>query len=113
MNEYKPNYCSPPCETIKDWMVEHEVTFNNFLEKTGYETYELVDILYNNHRLTKQDCILLSEITGTSVKFWENRESQYVECIKHNRQKFLNSIYWVILSIFITAICLIWMILSY
>ncbi len=113
MNKYKPNYCSPPCKTLEDWMMENNVKFSKVYDATSYSTQEVLDILHNKKRLNKVDCANLARLTGTSIKFWENRENKYLECLEYNRIKYLNSFGLVSLNTIIVILCLIWVLLSY
>ncbi|MDX1371237.1 MAG: hypothetical protein R3321_02135 [Nitrososphaeraceae archaeon] len=81
MSEFKPNWVSPPCDTLLDIIEEKGFTPEQIVRTTGYSFKEVDDILANEHRLTMIDFHRLAYFTNTTIHFWYNREQDYVESL--------------------------------
>ena len=81
-NEFNPNWCTSPGDTIVDILYERNITleyFSNGIKLSLDETNKLLtgDFEINNDLAQK-----LGEFFGNSTQFWINRENKYRERLK-------------------------------
>ena len=87
MNNYTPDWVSPPGETIEDLAKEHGLTLNELAAKLGMNPADAATLIDGFSELTDPIAVRLGEIFGTTAEFWRNREAQYREALIPIRQR--------------------------
>lgn len=87
MNEFKPNWVSPPSDTIKDILEERNITLEEFIKQLNIEEIIANKLLEGKWRITREIAIKLAEILGSTVQFWIRRDRQYQQGLKRLQKK--------------------------
>jgi plasmid maintenance system antidote protein VapI len=77
--EFKPDWASPPGETIIDILEERKLSVSEFSQQMGYEVSQTDDLLAGKMGITEEVADKLSDVLGSSMLFWLQRENQYRE----------------------------------
>jgi len=77
MDTFRPDWKSPPSDTVKDELEERGWSEIDLARKTKYSLTFIREFLYRDALLTEDFAKCLAEAFGTSVEFWNNREAQY------------------------------------
>lgn len=78
---FKPNWASPPGNTIKDILVEEEMSKEDFAEEMNLSIDQAVGLLNGEKRITLAIARRLNFVLGASVEFWMARDLQYRESL--------------------------------
>jgi len=81
MNEYKPDYISPPGETILESMKHHKLSREEFGNKIGMKGVLLNDLLTGKYQIDLMLAQKLEEVLGADAQFWITRELIYREAM--------------------------------
>lgn len=77
MNQYNPDYISPPGDTIAELMEERGIAISEVLEKTGLEPEKLLRLMTGDNPIGRRSACKLTEAFGTPAKFWIERSRIY------------------------------------
>ncbi len=77
MSDMKPDWISPPGDTILDLLEERGWAFAYFAERLGLSLDCVSGLLDGTVRITEGIAIKLESTLGSTAQFWLNRESQY------------------------------------
>ena len=89
MNDFNPDWASPPGDTIADLMEEQSISLESLAHATGQPLELLSQVLSGSAPISEAMAESLSQALGASGEFWLRRESQYQEAcrvIEKNRQ---------------------------
>ena len=75
--EFKPDWASPPGETILDLAEEKSWTQSELAKRLGYSDKHLSLLVNGKVSLTLDAAARLERVLGGSVEFWMNREAHY------------------------------------
>ena len=96
MNSFRPNWASPPGNTILDILRERSISTESFVKQMQQPAERVHGLIYGKAVITNEIASQLTKILGASEQFWLNREEQYQESlmfIQHlNQQEWLKSI---------------------
>ena len=78
---FDPDWCSPPGGTIKDILRVRSpiLSVEELGKRIGLDLHTTLDLLEGDALLTPAIAKGLSEVLGSSVEFWLNREQHYRE----------------------------------
>lgn len=76
MNQFSPDWISPPRDTVIDILYEKKVSYNEFLQQMHY-TLQPDFFTDNNFIITENIARNLEHVLGSSKEFWINRDKQY------------------------------------
>jgi HTH-type transcriptional regulator/antitoxin HigA len=79
MNEYIPDWVSPPGDTIIEIMEEKNIDEDNLMRLLNIDLRELDDLYYGRMRIDNNLALLLTNVLGGSLEFWINRDKQYLD----------------------------------
>ncbi len=74
---FNPDWSSAPGETIADLIEEQQWTEIDLLERLGYSSEQLTQLLRGQMPITQETALRLENTLGGSSSFWLNREAQY------------------------------------
>lgn len=77
VEEFSPDWVSPPGDTISDILEEKEISVDEFARLMGHKPEEVNDLLQGRSSITIGVARQLGEILGASVEFWMSRDFQY------------------------------------
>ena len=86
-SEYKPDYVSPPRETLSETMKALGISMAQLAERTGRSKKVVNEIINGKAPITPKMAIELERVTGVSVSFWNNRERNYREYIAKQEEQ--------------------------
>lgn len=79
--EFRPDWLSPPGDTLTDMLEERGWSQSELAERTGY-TEKHVSLLINGKASITEDAALkLERVVGSTAGFWLSREAQYREAL--------------------------------
>ncbi|MEA5510638.1 HigA family addiction module antitoxin [Crocosphaera sp. UHCC 0190] len=76
-NRYKPDYVSPPGETIEDILEERGMTQSELAERMGRPKKTINEIIKGKAAITPETALQLELVLNIPATFWNNREQQY------------------------------------
>lgn len=82
MNNFNPNWASPPGDTIKEILEEREWCEYWFAIAMGYDKKFMEDLYKGVTPLTLEIANKLEKILGSSTEFWLKREEHFRESVK-------------------------------
>ena len=74
---FQPDYAVPPGETLKEWMVENNVTVLDMCDEMVSMPTFVNALLAGKANLTQADADVLERVTGITRTFWIARERDY------------------------------------
>lgn len=77
MNEFEPDWASPPGDTLKDFLEEYGLNQSQLAELMGRPKKTINEIIKGKAAITPETALQLACIFPISAQFWLNRESQY------------------------------------
>lgn len=77
--EFRPDWTSPPGDTITDLLVERSLSTMEFAELIGQTPEETNNLLLGRSTITLGIARQLERVLGASVEFWMSRDFQYRE----------------------------------
>lgn len=78
---FRPDYLSPPGETLRDRLSELSLTQAELAARTGFSTKHVNQIMQGFAPITLETAIVLERITGMPAGFWNRREADYREAL--------------------------------
>ncbi len=75
---FKPEWLSPPGDTITDLAKQRGVKLSVLKETFDYYHVDVNNLINGRERITKEIASELSKILGASEKFWIKRDLQYI-----------------------------------
>ncbi|MEI8305496.1 MAG: HigA family addiction module antitoxin [Chloroflexales bacterium] len=78
-NEYRPDYVSPPGETLEELLEERGMSQAELAERTGRPKKTINEIIQGKAAITPETALQLERVLGTPARFWLTREQQYRE----------------------------------
>lgn len=76
-DEFQPNWCSPPGETIADILKDRALSVSVFAKLLGQTEDRTAALLVGQLAIDKALAHKLAELLGASAAFWQARETQY------------------------------------
>lgn len=86
---FSPDWISHPGETIADFLEELDWTQVELADRLGFSTKHVSQLINGKASITSDTAIKLSQVLGSSVQFWLNREANYqadLARLKHAQQ---------------------------
>jgi HTH-type transcriptional regulator/antitoxin HigA len=77
LQPFRPDWISPPGETIADLIEEREWTQADLAKRLGYTTKHISLLINGKAPITEETAIRLENVLGSSASFWLSREAQY------------------------------------
>lgn len=101
-NEYRPDYVSPPGDTLAELLEEREMSQAELADRTGRPKKTINEIIQGKTAITPETALQLERVLGVPASFWLKREQQYREFLarqddtEHLGQQvgWLNSVPW-------------------
>jgi HTH-type transcriptional regulator / antitoxin HigA len=78
-NEYRPDYVSPPGETLEELLEERGMSQSELAERTGRPKKTINEIIQGKTAITPETALQLERVLGTPASFWLKREQEYRE----------------------------------
>jgi HTH-type transcriptional regulator/antitoxin HigA len=76
---FRPDYVSPPGDTLRDRLTELNVSQAELAARAGLSTKHVNQIMQGLAPITLETAIVLERITGMPASFWNRREADYRE----------------------------------
>src|SRR4051812_7079127 len=78
---FRPDWVSPPGDTLADLLCERGWSQSSFAERTGY-TEKHVSLLINGKAsITEEAALKFERVLGSTAGFWLSREAHYREAL--------------------------------
>lgn len=74
---FKPDWVSPPGDTIMDLLEEKGLSQTELAQRLGMSEEHLRQLVKGRQPLTDDIARCLAEALGVSANFWRNREARY------------------------------------
>jgi HTH-type transcriptional regulator/antitoxin HigA len=81
LNQFHPNYASPPGDTLLETLETIGMSQAELAERTGRPKKTINEIIKGRASITPETALQLERVLGIPASFWNNRESQYREII--------------------------------
>lgn len=75
--EFRPDWVSPPGDTIADLLEEHGWSQVQFAERIGYTPKHVNQLIRGKASITEDTAVRLERVLGSTAQFWLAREAQY------------------------------------
>ena len=76
---FRPDWLSPPGETLADALDERGLTQADLAERTGFSRKHINDLVRGRAAISADTAMKLEVVVGGDARFWLNREAQYRE----------------------------------
>ncbi len=76
---FRPDYASPPGDTLRDCLMELNLSQAELAARAGLSTKHVNQIMKGLAPITLETAIVLERITGMPASFWNRREADYRE----------------------------------
>jgi addiction module HigA family antidote len=86
-NEYRPDYVSPPGETLLETLETIAMSQAELAERTGRPAKLINEIVKGKAAITPETALQLERVLGVPARFWNNRERQYRECLAQSEER--------------------------
>lgn len=80
-NQYKPDYISPPGDTLQELLDELGMTQVSLAKRMGRPIKTINEIIHGKTQITPETAIQLEKIFSVTADFWLSMENQYQEFI--------------------------------
>ena len=77
MTEYKPDYVTPPGDTLREVLAEYGMTPREFAERLRRPASEVRGVLSGRIPIVQSMAMALQAETGIPMTFWLAREAAY------------------------------------
>lgn len=77
--QFRPDYASPPGETLRDVIAQQSVSQAELASRAGLSTKHVNQIMQGLAPITLETSIVLERVTGVPASFWNRREADYRE----------------------------------
>jgi HTH-type transcriptional regulator / antitoxin HigA len=97
MNEYQPDFVTPPGETLLEVLESLTMTQTELAERAGRPTKTVNEIIKGKTALTPETALQFEKVLGINASFWNNREKQYRAFIaaQAENEKLLENFNWL------------------
>ncbi|GAB4445837.1 MAG: ImmA/IrrE family metallo-endopeptidase [Chloroflexi bacterium OHK40] len=85
-NEYRPDYVSPPGNTLEELLEERGISQAELAERTGRPKKTINEIIQGKTAITPETALQLERVLGTPASFWLKREQQYREFLARQNE---------------------------
>ena len=85
--QYKPDFVTPPGETLVELLQEKGMSQAEFSERTGRPKKTINEIIKGKTAITPETAIQFERVLGTPASFWNNRERKYREWLAHQEER--------------------------
>lgn len=83
---YRPDWVSPPGDTIADLLEEKGWSQAEFAQRCDYTTKHISQLINGKAPITEETAIKLERVLGSTARFWMTREAQYRESIARKQE---------------------------
>lgn len=80
-SDFRPDWISPPGDSIADLLEEQGWNQSAFAERMGYTEKHISLLINGKAAITEDSAFKLERVTGMPAGFWLSREAQYREAI--------------------------------
>lgn len=97
VNEFRPDYASPPGETLLDILESIGMTQAELARRMGRPKKTINEIIQGKAAITPETALQLELTLGTPASFWNNREQQYQETLARleEEEQLENQVGWL------------------
>jgi HTH-type transcriptional regulator / antitoxin HigA len=74
---FKPDWVSPPGDTIADLLEEKDWSQAHLAEKLEYTSDHVSQLINGKSSITEEVAVKLAKVLGGTKTFWLNREANY------------------------------------
>jgi HTH-type transcriptional regulator/antitoxin HigA len=85
--EYKPDYVSPPGETLLETLQALGMSQAELARRTGRPNKTINEIIQGRAAITPETSLQLERVLGIPASFWNKREQQYREFLARQEEK--------------------------
>ncbi len=85
-NEFRPNYASPPGETLLDLLEELDMSQAELARRTGRPNKTINEIIKGKTSITPETALQLERVLGVPASFWIRREQFYREALARQEE---------------------------
>jgi addiction module HigA family antidote len=86
-NEYRPDYVSPPGETLLETIDALGMSQAELAERTGKAKKTINEIIKGKAPITPKIALEFERVLGAPASFWNNRERQYREALARKEEQ--------------------------
>ena len=86
-NEYKPDFVTPPGDTLKETLESVGMTQRELALRTGRPVKTINEIIRGKAAITAETALQLERVLGISASFWVNREQHYREYLARQAEQ--------------------------
>jgi len=86
-NEYKPDFVTPPGETLKETLESIGMSQRDLARRTGRPVKTINEIVKGKAAITAETALQLERVLGISASFWVNREQHYREYLARQAEQ--------------------------
>ena len=79
---FRPDWVSPPGETIADLLEERGWTQSELAKRTGFSRKHVNDLVKGRAPMSTDAALRLERVIGGSVRFWLTRDAHYQEAVR-------------------------------
>lgn len=87
INAYKPDYVSPPGETLEELLEERCMSQKEFANRAGRPLKTINEIVKGKSAITPETAIQFERVLGVPADFWNTRESNYRQYLAELEEK--------------------------
>ena len=84
--EFRPDWVSPPGDTVADLLDEQGWSQAEFAERVGYTPKHVNQLIRGKAGITEDTAVRLERVLGSSAQFWLSREAQYREALARAKE---------------------------
>ncbi len=78
-NEYRPDYVSPPGDTLSEILEDRQMSQRELAERTGRTQKHINEIIKGKAPISPETAIQLERVLGVPSSFWNNRQRRFDE----------------------------------
>ncbi|NOT60878.1 MAG: HigA family addiction module antidote protein [Acidobacteria bacterium] len=86
-NTYRPDYVSPPGETLQETLDALGMSQAAFAQRTGRPKKTINEIIRGKATITPETALQFEKVLGLSASFWMRRESNYREALARQQEQ--------------------------
>ena len=83
MTDFRPDWVSPPGDTIADLLEEKDWTQRELAQRMGVSKKHVNDLVRGKKSLSPNIAVLLATVLGGNEAFWLEREAKYRAAVAH------------------------------
>ncbi|MFZ2447499.1 MAG: helix-turn-helix domain-containing protein [Syntrophobacteraceae bacterium] len=97
LNQYAPDYVSPPGETLSEILEDRGMSQADLADRTGRAKKTINEIIKGKAPITPKIALELENVLGVPAGFWNSRESQYREYLarKDEQERLEKHLKWL------------------